>query len=119
MLYALLCCFSENEWKMLDRADRQRIMQAHGEALDRASVRDALVSSLRLRSSETATTVRGRAGGITIVDGPFAETREQVGGMHVIDCADLDEALAYARTYVAAGGTVEVRPLHPDPRSID
>ncbi|MGH7820957.1 MAG: YciI family protein [Candidatus Binatia bacterium] len=119
MLYALLCCFSEEEWRAIDRSQRQRVMQAHAEALDVARGKNALVTSLRLSATETSTTVRGTGRGITVVDGPFAETREQLGGLHVIDCADLDEALAYARTYIAAGGTVEIRPLHPDPGSIE
>lgn len=119
MLYALLCYFGEEEWISGGRPRREAIMRAHGEALNPAEAKGALVTSMRLRSTETATTVRATGGKIAVIDGPFAETREQLGGLHVIDCADLDEAIAYARTYAAEGGTVEIRPLHPDPTSVD
>ena len=65
-----------------------------------------------LQGPETATTVALDASGDHIVtDGPFAETREQLGGFYTLDCADLDEALAWARKIPMPGGTVEVRPV--------
>lgn len=65
-----------------------------------------------LQGSETATTVITRNGQQTLHDGPFAETREHLGGYYVIDVADLDAALAIARRVpVVDGGKVEVRPL--------
>jgi hypothetical protein len=65
-----------------------------------------------LQGSETATTVISRNGQQTLHDGPFAETREHLGGYYVIDVADLDAALAIARRVpVTDGGKVEVRPL--------
>ena len=65
-----------------------------------------------LQGSETATTVITRNGQQTLHDGPFAETREHLGGYYVVDVADLDAALAIARRVpVVDGGKVEVRPL--------
>jgi hypothetical protein len=65
-----------------------------------------------LRPVETATTVRVRDGKVTIVDGPFAETKEQLAGFYLVDAADLDEALSIAaRIPPARTGSIEVRPV--------
>jgi hypothetical protein len=79
-----------------------------------ASLREAglLVGVQRLRSVESATSVRVRSGETEITDGPFAVTKEVLAGYYVLDCADLDEALAQAaRLPMARWGTVEVRPV--------
>ena len=61
---------------------------------------------------ETATCVRVRGGKTETMDGPFAETKEQLGGFYILDCKDLDEALRYAAMIpVAETGTIEVRPV--------
>ncbi|MCI2398800.1 YciI family protein [Aliiroseovarius subalbicans] len=61
---------------------------------------------------ETATSVRVRGGKTETMDGPFAETKEQLGGFYILDCKDLDEALHYAAMIpVAETGTIEVRPV--------
>jgi hypothetical protein len=80
------------------------------------SLREAgvLVNVKALRSPESATTVRVRDGDAEIVDGPFAVTKEVLAGFYLVDCADLDEALALAaRIPPASWGTVEVRPVVP------
>lgn len=65
-----------------------------------------------LQSSETATVVRVRDGQRLTTDGPYAETREQLGGFFILDCADLDEAIAWAARIPGASiGSVEVRPI--------
>ena len=66
-----------------------------------------------LQPTATATTVRAEAGQSLIVDGPFAETKEQFGGFFLIEAADLDEAIAWAAKMpnLDAGGSVEVRPV--------
>ncbi len=65
-----------------------------------------------LQSVATATTVRVRDGKASHVDGPFAETREQLGGYYLLECKDLDQALDYAtRIPAASRGCVEVRPI--------
>jgi|Tabmets5t2r1_1033131.scaffolds.fasta_scaffold00026_7 hypothetical protein len=65
-----------------------------------------------LQPSSTATTVQIRESGDPIVsDGPFAETKEQLGGYYLLDCKDLDDALAWAKRIPMPGGSVEVRPV--------
>ena len=74
--------------------------------------RGVLETGDRLRPTSEATTVRLRHGETLVLDGPFAETKEQVAGFDIIDCADLDEAIEIASRHPCAGlGTVEVRPL--------
>lgn len=66
----------------------------------------------RLRPVSAATTVRVRGDEVLLSDGPFAETKEQVGGYDLIECADLDEAIEVASKHpVARFGTIEVRPI--------
>jgi hypothetical protein len=73
------------------------------------------VDGSRLRPVGDATTVRVRSGDVLLSDGPFAETKEQVAGYDVVECADLDEAVEIARRHpVAKFGTVEVRPFWED-----
>jgi len=73
------------------------------------------VTSNALQSVRTATSVRVRDGKLAVTDGPFAETKEQIAGYDVIDCADLDEAIAIAARHpVAAWGTIEIRPFWTD-----
>ena len=72
-----------------------------------------------LRSVSEATTVRVRGGEVLVSDGPFAETKEQIGGFDILDCADLDEAIEVASKHpVARIGTIEVRPFWPDGREL-
>jgi hypothetical protein len=81
-----------------------------------ASLREAglLVGVQRLRSTESATSVRVRDGETEIVDGPFAVTKEVLAGYYVLECADLDEALKQAaRMPMARWATIEVRPVMP------
>jgi hypothetical protein len=66
----------------------------------------------RLRPVRDATTVRLRGGEVVVSDGPFAETKEQIGGFDLLECADLDEAIEIASKHpVAKFGTLELRPL--------
>ena len=71
-----------------------------------------MVAGDPLQGIETATTVRVRDGKTDVVDGPFAETKEQLGGYYLLECNDLDEALGYAaRIPTATYGSIEVRPI--------
>jgi hypothetical protein len=82
---------------------------AYTQALHDAKV---WVGANRLRPTSTATTVRVTDGGTQLLDGPFAETKEQLGGYYLIDVPDLDAALSWAaRCPAARYGTVEVRPI--------
>lgn len=86
---------------------------AYSEALRHAG---AAVGGAGLLPPWTATTVRVRDGARAVQDGPFADTKEQLGGFFLIDVPDLDAALAWAARCPAAGtGSVEVRPLLPPP----
>ena len=72
----------------------------------------AFVAGEGLQPSATATTVKIQEAGEPIVtDGPFAETKEQLGGFYLLECADLDEALSWAKRIPMPGGVVEVRPV--------
>jgi len=83
--------------------------KAFSEALKKSG---ALVGSNRLRPTSTATTVRVANGKSQVLDGPYAETREQLGGYYLVDVVDLDAALAWAaRCPGASHGIVEVRPV--------
>jgi hypothetical protein len=74
--------------------------------------RGVLVGGAGLYPPSDATTVRVRGGQLALSDGPFAETKEQVGGFCMIECADLDEAIEIASKHPAAGyGTLEIRPV--------
>lgn len=80
------------------------------------SLREAglLVDVHRLRSVDSATSVRVRGGQTEITDGPFAMTKERLAGYYILDCADLDEALKQAERFPGSRwGTVEVRPVMP------
>jgi hypothetical protein len=93
-----------------------RAWDASLDAYDRFAVeatrRGALRSGEALQPIETATTVRVRDGDVLTADGPFAPTDEVLGGMYIVECADLDEALDLAaRVPDAATGSVEVRPI--------
>jgi hypothetical protein len=72
------------------------------------------IASEALESVETATTVRVRSGKVSVTDGPFAETKEQLAGFYLIEAQDLDEALQLAaRIPPARVGSIEVRPIRP------
>jgi hypothetical protein len=119
MLYMLLIYGREAEWGQRDRTHRARVMESHIKALQMENDDGVLVASGRLLPTAHATTVRATDDGMVVLDGPFAETKEQFGGFQVLNCDNLDHVLKYVRQFVAHGGTVEIRPLHPDPISLD
>ena len=92
-----------------DFADIMKKYRAFNEDIKKSG---NFVSGEPLQSVRTATTVRVRDGNVLTTDGPFAETKEQLGGFYLIDAADLDQALAIAAKIPAAQtGSIEVRPL--------
>ena len=113
MQYLLLCCFEEAQWAKLPDAERGRIMGEYGRLLHDLKTSGRLLAGAQLDRSTSAVTVREKNGKPVITDGPFAETREQLGGYHLIDCKDRDEAVSIALRIptLPAGGTIEVRPL--------
>ena len=113
MKYLLLCCIDEERWASLPESQRTEIMQEYDRVLGDVARSGRHLGSARLRQSSTATTVRQRNGRPVITDGPFAETREQLGGYHLVECENLDEAIALAARIpsLRAGGSIEVRPV--------
>ena len=109
MRYALLVCVDENT--ELTEEDVERQYAEFMGFQEEMEARGVLISRERLRPTSLSTTVRVRDGGLVIADGPFAETKEQIAGFYIVDCADLDEAIEIAsRNPGARYGTVEVRP---------
>ena len=112
MQYLLMIHASEAEDSKMAPSDIQNLMQAYGaytEALKKAGV---WLGSSRLRPTSDATSVRVRAGKTEVLNGPYAETREQLGGYYLIDVPDLDAALSWAaRCPTASYGTIELRPI--------
>lgn len=87
-------------------------MQGYLDFTEKVKSEGKLVAGDALQPVATATTVTLRNGKRETMDGPFAETKEQLGGYYILDCANLDEALAYAAMIPdAATGRVEVRPI--------
>ncbi|MEO0604035.1 MAG: YciI family protein [Myxococcota bacterium] len=112
MQYLLLIYSEESETN--DPAEMQRWFDVTA-AMKESGV---FVAGEALLSVSTATTVRARNGEVLHTDGPFAETKEQLGGFYLIDVADADEALAWARRLPTVDyGSVEVRPIMALPDS--
>ena len=112
MKYMLMICRDEEVWDRLDVAERQRIYAETLELSEELAARGQYLGGFPLHPSSSATSVRVRDGRRLVTDGPFAETREQLGGYMLIDVPDLDEALAIAaRVPLARTSTVEVRPV--------
>ena len=112
MQYLLMIYSSETLENAMPPAEIGAIMQAYGaytEALTQAGV---LRAGERLRPTPDATSVRVRNGKSEVLNGPYADTQEQLGGYYVIDVPDLDAALQWAaRCPTSTYGTIEVRPI--------
>jgi hypothetical protein len=114
MQYALLIYEDESVYGAEDSPAMQAVIARHMEFGEANG--GAIRGGAGLRGTDTATTIRNRGGEQTLHDGPFAETREQLGGFYLIEADDLDAAIAIARRIPLAGdGSVEVRPLLPMP----
>jgi hypothetical protein len=113
--YMLLIYFDE-AWDALSLAERQDIYRGQMRLSDELRANGQYVAGHPLHPASTATSVRVRDGKQLLTDGPFAETREQIGGYMLIDVRDLDEAIVVAaRGPVARVGIVEVRPVREGP----
>jgi hypothetical protein len=112
MRYALLICTDENALAAASPAATAAMLAAYDVFNQEMGARGVLRGGERLRPTTDATTVRVQEGGVVVSDGPFAETKEQIGGFYLVDCKDLDEAIEVASKIPAAShGTVEVRPI--------
>ena len=112
MKYILLIYGDEREWTSMSQEEMAKVYKAHGayaEAMVKAGV---MRGGYELQPVATATSVRFTNGTPKTSDGPFAETKEQLGGYYVVDVDTLDQAIEWAEKMPAMeSGTVEIRPL--------
>jgi hypothetical protein len=110
--YILLDYVNESGWPILTRAEQEHWLGAYKAYMQAMTNAGVLKSSSGLKPTSSATTVRVENGKTQALDGPYADSKEQLGGFHVIEVADLDAAIAWAaRSPTALHGVVEVRPL--------
>ena len=112
MRYALLICTEEATEGAMSPDETSKEMAGYMAFGEEMGSRGVLTGGERLRPTTDATTVRVRDGDVVTSDGPFAETKEQIGGFYLVDCKDLDEAIEVASKIPgAAHGSIEVRPI--------
>jgi hypothetical protein len=112
MKYAFTIYTDETQRENATPEQRQQMSQAYFELTQEMEQKGVLVAGDGLYPTPTATTVRVRDGERNVTDGPFAETKEQLGGFYVLDVKDLDEAIEWgAKIPTAQFGSVEIRPV--------
>jgi hypothetical protein len=112
MQYMLLIHDDPDRISSMSEADRGRLYQEYGTFTQELREAGAMVGGDQLQPASTATTVRVRDGEQLVTDGPFAETKEQLGGYYIVEAETLDEALEWAAKVPSARlGTIEVRPI--------
>src|SRR2546423_171916 len=112
MKYILLIYDDEKSWGKLSETERQQIMGEYRQLTQQIKSSGQYLAGSQLRETSAATSVRVRNGKQLVTDGPFAETREQLGGYYLVDVKDHAEAVAIAARIPSARlGTIEVRPL--------
>lgn len=114
MQYLLMIYGNEAGMQSATKEQTSQMMAAYGAYTEAMKKAGAYIGGNRLQPSSTATTLRAPAGKSSVLDGPYAETKEQLGGYYLIEAADLDAALSWAaRCPGAAYGAIEVRPIWP------
>ncbi|HZJ45081.1 MAG TPA: YciI family protein [Pyrinomonadaceae bacterium] len=112
MKYLLLIYQNEQSWSGLTEKERRDIYAEYGKFSEEIKASGHYVGGSELHPAATATSVRVRNGKALTTDGPFAETKEQLGGYYLVEAKNLDEAIGLAaRIPSARTGTIEVRPL--------
>ena len=115
MRYMFLIYSREAKMAEASAADREKLIAAHWAVMDETKKKGIFVGAEPLHPTATATTIRTENGKPLILDGPFAETKEQLAGYYILDCADLDEAIAWAEKIPTAckggDGCIEIRPI--------
>ncbi|MDB5393370.1 MAG: YCII-related [Rhodospirillales bacterium] len=124
MLYAILCYNEEDVVWSWSQEEDKAVMDRLALVQDRLVEAGKMGTSLRLLPTTAATTLRKSQEPPLVIDGPFAETKEQLLGFYVIEVANLEEALGIARELASAnpGGAYEIRPIalyNPDRRTLD
>ena len=112
MKYLLMCCHEEKKWDSMSKSECDAVMEetiGYVEALKKSG---QLLAVEQLDPVKTAISVRVRSGKLAVTDGPYAETKEQLGGFFLIDARDLNEAIQVASKFPSVRfGTMEVRPV--------
>jgi hypothetical protein len=112
MQYMLLIYGDETGWESLSDTDRDRVMKDYRDYTEELRSAGAMVAGDALQPTSNATTVRVREGEQVVTDGPFAETKEQLGGYYLIEAGSLDEATEWAAKLPGSHhGSVEIRPV--------
>lgn len=112
MQYMLLIYGDERIYESMSEGKIKQLMAGFGEYTAALTAAGVLRGGSELAPVRSATTVRGKGGKPVCTDGPFAETKEQLGGYYLIDVPNLDEAIHWAgRCPAASSGSIEVRPL--------
>jgi hypothetical protein len=115
MKYVLLTYMDEQEWAGLGEVRQREELATCAPVMGELQQKRQLLGGAPLYPTSTATTVRVRQGKRLVTDGPFAETREQLGGFTLIEAGDLDEAIAIAGRLLGSSSlaTIEIRPVMP------
>jgi hypothetical protein len=101
-----------NEAAEFNPTEMEKVMDAYNDFTNEVKSAGAYQAAEALQPTATATTVRVRNGETLVTDGPFAETKEQLNGFYLLDCKDIDQAIAYAAKIPGAkAGSIEVRPI--------
>jgi hypothetical protein len=112
MKYLLTIYDDESMWDNVQPGDVNTMMDGYRKFGEEVHGNGAFVAGEALEPVSTATTVRVKGGERLVTDGPFAETKEQLGGFYLLECKDLDEAIEYAAKIPGAqSGCIEVRPV--------
>lgn len=112
MQYMILIYDDEKKWTSLPEAEMNAVFAEYMQYSKDMAAAGALIGGASLQPTTTSTTVRVRGGKTATTDGPFAETKEQLGGYYIIEAKNLDEAIKWAaKCPDARTGSIEVRPL--------
>lgn len=112
MQYLLMLYVNQSGWSKRTPAEQEQAIAAYGAYTAALRKADVFQGANRLQASTAATTVRVANGKVQVLDGPYAESKEQLGGYYLIDVPDLDAAISWAaRCPAASHGLVEVRPI--------
>jgi hypothetical protein len=116
MQYLLMLYSNESGWSKMTPAEQEQAMGAYHAFTEALKKAGALVGSNRLQPISAATTVRVANGKTQVLNGPYADSKEQLGGYYLLEVPDLDAAISWAaRCPGASHGIVEVRPVWPTP----
>ena len=111
MKYVLMLADPPGSWDTMTPAEQQRTMDGHRAFAEALVAEKKMAGGFRLRPIGEAKTLRRRGAEGEVTDGPFAETKEVLGGFYVIEAASMDEALEWARRIPMGRGSIEVRPM--------